>query len=145
VAQRQGAAAVTSTATGWVAWVLLAGVLLFLVGVLHVLTGMAAWLRPEILAGTRSDLLLPVGLDTLAWLYVGFGVVVAIAGVGLLLGRLWARVAATLLAVLAILVNFAFAKVYPLWSVMTIVLSAIVIYAVVAHGREVAEAYGHDA
>jgi hypothetical protein len=41
-------------------------------------------------------------------------------------------------------VNIAFVKVYPMWSVLMIVLSSVLIYAVVLHGREVTETGSRD-
>jgi uncharacterized membrane protein YccC len=78
----------------------------------------------------------------LGWAHVMVGAVATVVGVGLILGRRWARVIAILLACLAALLNFAFADVYPLWSATAIALIFIVIYAVAAHGSEVADAYG---
>jgi hypothetical protein len=46
------------------------------------------------------------------------------------------------LALLAALVNFAFMAVYPIWSVIAIALAGLITYSVVAHGAEVADAYG---
>ncbi|GGQ48809.1 DUF7144 family membrane protein [Couchioplanes azureus] len=131
-----------SEATAWVAVVLLGGVMLVLLGAVHAGTGVVALLRPEALAGGRADLLLPVGLTALAWWHLVIGAVAATAGVGLIRGLRWARVTAILLAGAAALVNFAFVAVHPVWSVTAIAMTVIVIYAVAAHGAEVAGAYG---
>jgi hypothetical protein len=130
-----------STASGWVAWIMLGALLLILLGVVHLLTGLVALLRPQILATTRSHLLVPVSLDALAWLHVVLGVIAVIVGFSLLRGSGWARWTAIVLAFLAILVNFAFIAVYPIWAVLAIAFAAIVIYAVVVHGSEMADAY----
>ncbi|MEV4637561.1 hypothetical protein AB0J80_09440 [Actinoplanes sp. NPDC049548] len=130
-----------STATGWVAWVLLAGILLVLLGSVHFATGLIALARPEVLAGDRADMLLPVGLTTIAWLHLVIGALAVVAGVGLMRGLGWARLTATVLACLALLANFAFVGVYPVWSTVAAVLAVVVIYAIVGHGGEVAEAY----
>jgi hypothetical protein len=130
-----------STASGWIAWIVLGALLLILLGCVHLLTGLAALLRPEILASTRSHLLIPIGLEALAWLHVALGAIAVIVGFSLLRGRRWARWSAVLLALLAMLVNFAFIAVYPIWAVLAIAFAAIVIYAVVVHGSEMADAY----
>lgn len=130
-----------STASGWVAWILLGAVLLVLLGSLHVLTGLVALLRPQILETTRSALLVPVDLGVLAWLHIAFGATAVTVGLSLLRGRRWARWTAIVLACMAILVNFAFAVVYPIWAVVAIAFAAIVIYAVTVHGSEMADAY----
>ena len=131
-----------SEATGWVAWVLLGGVLLVLLGALHVGVGLIALLRPEVLAGGRADLLLPVGLTALAWIHPLLGGVAGTVGVGLMRGSRWARLAAIQLACLSAIVNFASVAVYPVWSATAVGLTAVVVYAVAAHGAEVAGAYG---
>ena len=130
-----------SHATGWVAWVLLAGVLLVLLGALHLGIGLVAFLRPEILADTRSDRALPAGDGLLATVHVLLGLAALVTGVGLVRGRRWARAFAVVLAGVAGMVNFAFVSVHPVWSGTALVLIAVVIYAVTAHGAEVADAY----
>jgi hypothetical protein len=41
------------------------------------------------------------------------------------------------LAVVSAIVNFAFIPAYPVWSLLIIAVDVLVIYALVAHGREV--------
>jgi len=130
-----------SQATGWVAWVLLGGMFLVLLGVLHLGMGLVALFRPEILAGGRSDQLLPGGDDALAAVHIVLGTVAVITGVGLVRGLRWARAIAVVLAVVAGIVNFVYVSEHPVWGVTAMVLAAVVIYAVAAHGGEVADAY----
>ncbi len=131
-----------STATGWVAWVLFGGIMLVLLGALHLTVGLVALLRPEFIAGDRADQLLDIPLTSIGWLHVGLGVLALVSGVGLIRGLTWARVVSVVLALLAALVNFAFVSVYPIWSVIGIGLAVLIAWAVAAHGREVADAYG---
>jgi hypothetical protein len=130
-----------STATGWVAWTILGAALLVLLGSVHVLTGLVALLRPQILTTTRSHALLPIDLATLAWVHMALGAAAVAIGLGLLRGRPWARWSTIVLACLAMLVNFAFIAVYPVWATVAIAFAAILIYAVAAHGSEMADAY----
>jgi hypothetical protein len=131
-----------SEATGWVGWVLLGGILLVLLGVLHLCIGLLALFRPEFLAGTRADLALPVPLTVLGWIHLVVAAVAVPTGVGLIRGRRWARLITIQLACVASIVNFAFAGVYPVWSILSIGLAVVVSYAVARHGAEVADAYG---
>jgi hypothetical protein len=135
------AAVSRSDATGWVAWALLGGFLLVLVGAVHLAAGLIALFRPQVLAAGRAGMLLPVGLTTLAWIQLLLGVLAVVTGVGLIRGRDWARLLTILLGSAATLVNFAFVGVHPVWSITVIVLIAVVIYAVAVHGGEVAGAY----
>jgi hypothetical protein len=130
-----------SDATGWAAWVFLGAIMLMILGALQVGVGLVALFRPEVLAASRADLLLPIGLTALAWAHVAVGALAVVTGVGLMRGRTWARVVAIVLAGAAALVNFAFLDVYPVWSATAIVLTTVVIYAVAAHGAEMADAY----
>ncbi|HSK91019.1 MAG TPA: hypothetical protein VK875_06890, partial [Euzebyales bacterium] len=59
-------------------------------------------------------------------------------GSGLLSGRTWARVVGVSLAMLSALVNFAFIPYYPIWSLIIITLDVFIIWALVAHGRDMA-------
>ena len=42
-----------------------------------------------------------------------------------------------ILAGITAIVNFAFIPVYPLWSITVVVIAIVVIYALVAHGKEI--------
>ncbi|GAA4600574.1 vacuolar-type H+-ATPase subunit I/STV1 [Actinoplanes octamycinicus] len=131
-----------SRASGWVAWVLFGGILLVLLGAVHLTIGLVALLKPEVLADTRAEHLLSVPLTALAWVHLVLGVVALVTGVGLVRGVTWARFVALGIALLAALVNFAFIAVHPAWSVIAIALATLIAWAVVAHGGEVADAYG---
>jgi len=129
--------------TGWIAWILFGGLMLVLLGGAHLTIGSLALIRPEALEGSRSDLLLNVNLTTLGWIHLVLGVVLMLVGAGLMLGQVWGRVLAIVLAVVAFVINFAYVSVYPIWSVVSIGLCAIVLYATVAHGSELTRAYRH--
>ena len=131
-----------STATGWVAWVLFGGIALVLLGAVHLCMGSLALFGPEILAGTRADLLLPISLTALGWLHMAVGALAVVTGAALFLGRLWARAVAVLLTGLVALADFLFLPAYPVWSGIGLVLAALIIYAVAVHGAEVADAQG---
>jgi hypothetical protein len=131
-----------SRATGWVAWVLFGGVILVLLGTVHTYVGVIALFRPEVLAGPRADLLVPIGWTGLAWAHLAIGAVAVVDGWALIRGLGWARVVAIVLAAGSALMDFVFAAGHPIWSGITITLAVIVIYAVAAHGGEVADAYG---
>jgi hypothetical protein len=134
-----------SRATAWVAWVLLGGILLVLLGAVHLCVGLAALLRPEVLAGGRADRLLPLSLTALAWVHLLLGTTAVVTGVGLIRGLKWARVVTIVLACATALVNFAFADVHPFWSGIAVTLAGLIVYSTAAHGGEVYDAYGQSA
>ena len=59
-----------------------------------------------------------------------------LAGLGVLSGEFLARIIGVILAGITAIVNFAFIPVYPLWSITVVVIAIVVIYALVAHGKE---------
>jgi hypothetical protein len=76
---------------------------------------------------------------TWGWIHLVIGLIVAVAGFGLLSGRTWARAAAIILAVLSATANFLFIPYYPFWSLTIITLNIFVIWAVAAHGGDLRE------
>jgi hypothetical protein len=78
--------------------------------------------------------------SAMGWIHLILGIVVALAGVGLLAGRTWARVVGITLAVLSAIANFMFVPHYPFWALLVIALDVFVIWALAAHGRELRDA-----
>jgi hypothetical protein len=122
--------------TGWVGWLVFAAVLMILLGALHAIQGLIALLNSEYyLVGPHG---LSVHLDYTAWGWVHLiaGVVVLVAGLGVLAGQTWARAIGILVAFVSALANFAFIAAYPVWSCILIALDILIIYALAVHGRE---------
>jgi hypothetical protein len=119
-----------------VGWVLFAGVIIFVVGFFNIVEGLVALFKPGYYLVESRGLVLHIDYTVWGWVLLGFGVLLALAGYGVMVGQTWARVVGVILAVLNALVNLAFAAAYPLWIVLTVVLDVIVIYALVVHGRE---------
>ena len=63
------------------------------------------------------------------------GVLIAAAGVVVLLGRRWSATAAIVLASLSMIVNFLIIPFYPIWSLVVITLNATLIWALTTPGR----------
>jgi hypothetical protein len=61
---------------------------------------------------------------------------VVLAGVYLLSGAVWARIIGVILAVVSILVNFAWLPWSPFWSIIMITANVFVIWALTVHGRD---------
>lgn len=130
-----------SEATPWVAWVLFAAVILALVGALEAVMGLVALLDPGFVPA-RQSLPIPVGRTALGWLHIALGVLAIVTSVGLLRGRLWARLVGIILAVTGVVVNLTLVAAFPVWGVLAIVFDVLTMYALAAHGGEVAAAQG---
>jgi hypothetical protein len=126
------------TTSGWaLGFILFAGLMMIMVGVWQALQGLVAIFENEFYVATRNYLF-QFDATTWGWIHLLIGLVVAFAGWGLLSGRTWARVVAITLAVLSAIANFLFIPYYPFWSLLIIAVDVFVIWALVAHGRDVA-------
>jgi hypothetical protein len=70
------------------------------------------------------------------WIHLGLGIAAVLAGGFLFTGNPAARIVTIVLAAVAIVANFLWLPVYPLWSIAVMITSALVIYGVAVHGRE---------
>jgi hypothetical protein len=123
-------------ATGWVGWVLFAGVVVFLAGFANIVDGFIALFRTGYYRVPSSGLVVHVNYAYWGWTLLAFGVLLAATGYGILVGQTWARIAGVVLAVVSGLINLAFIAAYPVWIGIVVALHVVVIYALIAHGRE---------
>jgi hypothetical protein len=122
--------------TAWVGWIMFASVMLILVGTFQAIAGLVALFNDEYYLVTRNDLVVSVDYTTWGWVHLLLGIVVAAAGLGVMVGQMWARVVGILVAVASAIVNIAFLAAYPVWSTIIITIDVLVIYALTVHGRE---------
>ncbi|WP_019146484.1 DUF7144 family membrane protein [Aeromicrobium massiliense] len=129
-----------TTVSGWAGWIAFATFMMVLVGTWHAISGLVALFRDDYFLVNSDGLVVTVDYTAWGWIHLIGGIVVAAAGVGLLTGRMVARVIAVLVALLSAVVNFAFLAAYPFWSLTMIIVDILVIWAVVVHGDELREA-----
>jgi hypothetical protein len=120
-----------------VGWIAFAGVLLFMLGSFHVIAGIVALAKDDYFLVGSSGLLVNVDYSTWGWTHIVFGVLVALAGIGVLAGQMWARVVGTVVAVLSALINMVFLPAYPVWSILMVGLAVVVVMALTVHGSEI--------
>jgi len=125
-------------ASGWaVGFILFAGIMMVMSGAFQAFTGLVALFENEFYVATRNYLF-QFDATTWGWIHLLGGVLVLLAGFAVMAGRTWGRVVGITLAVLSALANFAFIPYYPFWSLTVIALDIFVIWALAAHGRDVA-------
>jgi hypothetical protein len=125
-------------ATGWVGMAMFGGVMMMVAGTFHAMAGLAGIFKNESFwAVPSSDLVVTVDYTTWGWVHLIIGVLAIAAGAGILAGQAWARVTGVVLAVISALVNLAFLAAFPLWATLIIAIDVLVIYALVAHGKEI--------
>ena len=123
-------------ASGWaVGFILFAGILMIMVGCFQFFQGLVAVVNDTFYVTTRNYLF-QFDATTWGWIHLIVGLIVVLAGWGLLSGRTWARVVAITVALLSALANFLWLPWYPFWALTLITLDVFVIWAVAAHGGE---------
>ena len=131
----------------WVGWILFAGVMMIVEGMFHAFQGFVALFEDDFYLVGRRGLTIHLDYTGWGWIHLALGVIVIAAGIGLLNGRLWGRIAGVILAVVSILVNVAFLAAYPIWSTIMIAVDILVIWALTVHGHEmrvIREQSGHS-
>ena len=125
--------------TGWVGWIGFASLMLYLVGIFHIIAGFAALFNDKVYAvGPNAFWILD--LTQWGWIHTLGGVLAILAASSLLKGGVYGRTVADLVALFSAIVNMAFVPVYPIWSIIMVTISVLVVWAVVVHGSEVKEA-----
>jgi hypothetical protein len=125
---------VSSIAVGFTAF---AAVVMIMTGAFQAFQGLVAVLNDEFfVAGQKWTLSLD--LTTWGWVHLIIGALVAVAGGFVLKGAVWARAIGVTVATVSALLNFMWLPYYPIWSVLIIALDVIVIWALIAHGRDIA-------
>jgi hypothetical protein len=128
-----------SEVTGWIGWISFAGYFMIIVGFFGVLQGLAALLRDESYFVVTKDGLLTFDYTAWGWIHLIMGVVLVLVGAYLVNGAAWARVVAIIFIGLHMIAQFAFLAAFPVWGVIAIALDAIVLYALLVHGREMSD------
>jgi len=123
--------------SGWaVGWTYFAAVMMMLVGAFQAIAGLVAIIDDEFFVTTRNYVF---KFDTTqwGWIHLILGVVVALSGVYLLRGAVFARTIGVIMAVLSALAGFAWLPYYPVWGIIFVAIAVSVIWALTAHGRDV--------
>ena len=121
--------------TGWTGWVSFAGFMMIFIGIMHLIVGFAALFKDDVLLRTDSSLWL---FDYSAWGWVHMiGAALLIwAGSSLLSGNMYGRIVGTFVALGSAAVNAAFIPVYPIWSILMVVINIFILWAIIVHGDE---------
>jgi hypothetical protein len=121
-------------------WIGFAGIVLVIVGAIDFFQGLIALFEDEYFVVTGSGFLV-VDLTAWGWILLIWGVLLVLAGLGLVGGQGWARwfaivvVSVNFIAQLGFLGN----SQYPLWSLTVMALNVIVLYALTARWSESAD------
>lgn len=120
--------------TGW--WTF-AGIMVIVGGFLNAFDGLVAITQTRYIE-RNIDGQLPITNDVKTWGWVALiiGVIMLLAGFGILSGANWARVIGILVASVNLVIQFAYLGHNPFWSFTMIVVDILIIYGLAAHRAE---------
>jgi hypothetical protein len=124
---------------------LFASVMMIMTGIFGIVEGLAALFDNQIfVAGPRYVYAFDV--TTWGWIHLIVGILLLVGGIGVLSGRLWARMIGIAVAGVSMLANFLFLPYYPFWSTLIIAIDVFVIWALCLYNRDVADSrrLGYD-
>ena len=124
--------------TGWVGWIYFAGFMMLLIGFFQSILGLTALLNNQFYLSLHGRLLV-WNYTAWGWIHLIFGVIILLAGMSLFTGSTWTRVVAVILTTLNLMAQFAFVSVYPVWSIIMMVIDVLILYALTVHGGELKE------
>ena len=122
--------------TAWSGLIIFAAVLLMITGAFNVLYGFVALFKDEFLVPTTQGVLV-FDVTAWGWIILLLGAFQVLVALSVMSGRTWARAVGVVIAGVNALGQMAFLNAQPIWSVIIIALDVLVIYALIAHGREV--------
>lgn len=123
--------------TAWVGMIIFGGIMMLMMGAFQIIEGLVALFNDEYYFVTRNGLIVSLDYTAWGWTHLIIGLIAVGAGIGVLLGQMWARVVGIIIALVSAVANIAFLSAYPVWSTIVIATDVLVIYALTVHGREV--------
>lgn len=114
-----------------------AAIMMILSGGFEILQGLSAIIKKNLYV-VNKDYIYKINVNGWGWIHLILGVIVLLAGIALLGGALWARIVGIAMAALIAIANFLWLPYYPVWAIVLIALNVVVIWALAAHGRDVA-------
>ena len=129
-----------SSSSRWGGWIAFAGWLMIIMGALDFFEGLIAVIRGNYYVLTANQIIV-FDMKTWGWVTLGWGIVIALVGFGVLAGSGFARWFAIVVASLNFIVELGFvgSSAFPLWSLAILTLNVIILYALIVHWDEAAQ------
>jgi hypothetical protein len=127
----------------WSGWIGFAGILMIVIGGLDFFEGLIAVIRGQYFVLTANQIVV-FDLTTWGWIMMIWGVIVVLAGMGLLAGSGWARWFTIIVAALNVFIQLGFvgSSQYPLWALTVLALNIVVFFALTARWDEAKQGLG---
>jgi hypothetical protein len=125
---------ISGAAIGWSAF---AAFCLMMIGIFQALAGIAALANDEYFV-VAEDSVLKLDVSQWGWIHLIVGILVFLCGLGIFSGNVAARTVGVLVAMGSAITNFVWLPIQPVWSSIMIAICVAVIWALTAHGRDIA-------
>jgi hypothetical protein len=121
----------------WSGWISFAGLMIIIIGGLDFFEGLIAVIRGQYYAITPSQIVV-VDLTTWGWVMMIWGVILVLAGFGILSGASWARWFSIVVLSLNVIAQLGFvgSAQYPLWALTVLTLTIVVLYALIVRWND---------
>ena len=125
----------------WSGWIAFAGWLLIIIGTINFFQGLIAIIRDKYYVLTPNQIIV-FDLTTWGWITLIWGIVLGLAGLGLLSGAGWARWFGIIAGSINFIVQLGFvgSSQYPLWALTALALTAVVLYGLIVHWDDARDA-----
>ena len=123
--------------SGWaIGWISFAAFMMIIIGAFHAIAGLVAIVDDNFYV-VGKDYIFQFDATTWGWIHLLVGIVVALAGIGLFSGAIWARTVGVILALISAIAAFAWLPYYPVWGIIILAMAVSVVWALTAHGRDI--------
>lgn len=121
--------------TGWVGVIVFGATLMVMLAIFNIIQGLLAIGESDVFVRSGGDVVI-WDVSTWGWIHLVLGVLLAVTGVLLFKGTVWAIVVALVLVVLNASAQMLFLPVYPFWSLIVIAVDMLLLWALTFHGSE---------
>jgi hypothetical protein len=128
--------------TAMAGFVVFAGTMLMVIGLINVFQGFVALFSDEHLVLTPDNLVV-VDTTGLGWILLISGLLLMAVGAGLLAAQTWARITAIIVVCLHAVTQVLWIGAYPVWSLLMLALDTVVLFALTARWHDVRDRIGH--
>ncbi|WP_433291768.1 DUF7144 family membrane protein [Actinoplanes sp. CA-030573] len=122
--------------TKWIGWILFVGIVMIISGLISLIQGIVALVDDDFYLVTAEKLPIDIDYSAWGWLLIAFGALLIGGGYAVMFGYLWARLVSLCVVFVHALINLTFLAAYPIWSILSIALDLLALYAIAVHGDE---------
>lgn len=122
-------------------WLLFSAIILVTAGVIRIFDAFWAFDKDDDLAGEVQAVVFNEDLTSYGWLWLVMGILLIAAGFGVLSGAQWARWFGIVVASISAITSMFWIYAFPIWALVFLLISFLVIYGLATYGGSDADAY----